>query len=40
MKKYYLRYDYGTGNNAGPKAKKDINKILAENDYKQIKVKF
>lgn len=40
MKKYYLRYDYGTGNNAGPKAKKDINKILAENNYKEIKVKF
>lgn len=38
--KYYLQYDYGTGNNAGPKAKKDINKILAENNYQQIKVKF
>ena len=40
MKKYYLQYDYGTGNNAGPKAKKDINKILATNNYQQIKVQF
>lgn len=40
MKKYYLQYDYGTGNNAGPKAKKDINRILATDNYQQIKVKF
>lgn len=40
MKKYYLQYDYGIGNNAGPKAKKDINRILAIDNYQQIKVKF
>lgn len=37
MNKFYLYNNYGTENNAGPKAKEDINSILADEGYKGIK---
>lgn len=36
MEKYFLYQEYGNENNAGPKAKKDINQILSNLDFKGI----
>lgn len=40
MKKYFLYQDYGNENNAGPKAKNDVNKILDKKDFRGISFKI
>jgi len=37
--RYYIETDFGHGNNAGPKAKKDINLVLSKLGFKKICIK-